>query len=497
MDNTVSDARQDFTCLAVDLGAESGRVAALSFEGEGATFRLLHRFGHAPLRGGDGLHWDLNALWEGILAGLRLASGMKPAPRSMGVDSWGVDTVLVDAQGTALRTPYSYRDPRSIAPRERLLARFGERELFRRNGLQAHSFNTIFQMAAHAQAHPEDFAAAHQLLLLPDYLHRRLGGRGVAERSNASTTGLLKAGRAQWDPELADAAGLPARLLAPLASEGESVGRMDPELASGLGLARLELILPPTHDTAAAVAAVPAQGGTDWAYLSSGTWSLLGCELPAPLLSDGAFSEGFANEGGVDGSTRFLKNIMGLWLLQRLRAELAPGMGYPELMELVDQAPACAGLVDAADPAFLDPPSMARALGEASGLGGAKLPSLLRCALDSLVLEYRHTLGALRRLTGRPLTRLHIVGGGSQNRWLCQRTADACGVTVLAGPAEAAALGNALIQARALGRFPNLAAMRAFSAQVAPPERYEPGDAGPWNDAYPRYLKLKERNRHA
>jgi rhamnulokinase len=485
-----------FLCLAVDLGAESGRVAAVLLQQRRFSLRVLQRFQHEPRLQAGLLAWDLDAIWDGILRGLEQAGKEGLRPASVGIDGWGVDHVLVDEIGRPTQPAHCYRDARGARGLARLRERISLEELYAVSGLGFQSFNTLSQLQAES---PAALAGARRLLLLPDHLHACLCGVAVAERSNASTTQLYDPRRGAWNRGLMERLEIPTRLFPDLAEPGTVLGPLRPELAQRLNLPGLQVALPATHDTASAVAAVPAQGprGT-WAYISSGTWSLMGLELDAPVLSPEAAALGMSNEAGVDGSTRFLRNISGLWLLQRLRAELAPGLPYAELMAQAQAAPPWQALFDVEHPSLLNPPSMAAAIRALCGNGApADLGGLARAALESLALEYRRSLGLLQRLSGCSVERLHIVGGGSQNDLLNRLTADACGLPVVAGPVEATALGNALMQARAFGHLESLQDARRVIAASVPLKTFIPSPSPAWEDAYRRYLSLKESRPHA
>jgi rhamnulokinase len=489
-------SQPSFLCLAVDLGAESGRVAAVLLQGRRLSLRVLHRFEHEPRLQAGILAWDLDALWAGILRGLEEAAKAGLRPRSVGVDGWGVDHVLVDEAGRPTQPAHCYRDTRGARGLSRLRQRIRLEELYPASGLGFQPFNTLSQLEAES---PAALAGAQRLMLLPDHLHERLCGVAVAEQSNASTTQLREPRARRWNSALMERLGLPARLFPPLAEPGTVLGPVLPALAERLRLPGLQVALPATHDTASAVAAVPALSprGT-WAFVSSGTWSLMGLELDAPVLSQEAAAYGMSNEGGVDGTTRFLRNLSGLWLLQRLRAELAPGLPYGELMALAQAAPAFRAVFDIEDASLLNPPSMAEAIRALCGAGApTDLGGLARVALESLALEYRRSLGLLQRLSGCSVERLHIVGGGCQNELLNRMTADACGLPVVAGPVEATALGNALMQARAFGRLEGLEDARRVVAASVPLKTFVPAPSPAWESAYRRYLSLKESRPHA
>jgi sugar (pentulose or hexulose) kinase len=478
---------------AVDLGATSGRVMAARIGPDELSLQELHRFPNGGVPVGASLFWDLLGIHREVLAGLGLIARSGPLD-GIGIDSWAVDYGLLDRDGELLGNPYSHRDPRTIGILEQVEQQVSASELYAVSGLQQLPFNTVFQLfAARGTAALE---AAHSLLLLPDLLGYWLTGEIGAERTNASTTGLLDIEAGTWSRDLACRLGLPWSILPPLRDAGTVIGPLRPEVASGLGLeSQVPVIAVGSHDTASAVVAVPA--GTDgFGYISSGTWSLVGLELDAPVLSEEARLADFTNEGGVDGTVRFLKNVMGLWVLSEcVKAWRDRGTPATDLASLLDGAGTAAPLrtvIDINDPTLLPPgsprdpmPERVAALARAAGEPLPDSPGdVTRCILDSLALAYRRHLRTAARLAGRDLDVVHVVGGGSQNHLLCQLTADALGVPVLAGPAEAAALGNALVQARTLGAdLPDLAAMRDLVRRTHAVRRHDPRAGLDWDSA--------------
>ena len=462
---------------AVDLGASGGRVIAGRVSAGGIELHEVSRFPNEPVRAGGTLHWDILRLHASVLTGLSAAAASFPLS-SAGIDSWGVDYGLLDASGTLVGNPVHYRDARTdgiTAP-----VPFGE--LYAVTGIQHLPFNTIYQLAA-ARGTPA-LSAARTLLLIPDLLAYWLTGLAGAEVTNASTTALLDVASRKWATGVMAGAGIDPGLFPPLRQPGDAIG---PVTATGGGLDGVPLIAVGSHDTASAVVAVPADG-PDFAYISSGTWSLVGMELPSPVLSDASREANFTNEAGIDGTIRYLRNVTGLWLLQ----ECVRHWGTPDLELLLAQAATEPGLrfaIDADDPVFLPPGDMPGRI--ASWLSSRGLPApaspaqAIRCVLDSLALAYRRALLDAQSLSGRHADVVHIVGGGSRNELLCQLTADATGLPVVAGPAEGTALGNVLVQARALGAAPgDLDGMRGLLRASVEPRRYVPsGDRGAWDAA--------------
>jgi rhamnulokinase len=461
---------------AVDLGASSGRVMT-GHLGAGLELTEVRRFVNRPVRVAGTLYWDILGLYGNVLDGLRAAGPVA----SIGIDSWAVDYGLLDHDGTLLGNPVHYRDSRTAGVMERLRADLGDAYLYDVTGLQFLPFNTIYQLAA------GDLGRAARLLMIPDLLAYWLTGVQGAEVTNASTTGLFDVRRHTWSAGLSRRLGLPADLLPPLREPGQMIGTLRADVAAETGLpASIPVLAVATHDTASAVAAVPATGDR-FAYISCGTWSLVGVELEAPLLGEAGRRANFTNEVGVDGTIRYLRNVMGLWPLQ----ESVRGWGDPDLAPLLEaaaQAPPLRSVVDPDDPEFLAPGDMPTRIAAHCGRTGQPAPqtpaATVRCILDSLALAHR---GAVRRagaLSGRPVDVVHLVGGGARNHLLCQLTADACGLPVVAGPVEATALGNILVQARAHGLVKDLAGMRDLVARTQPLRRYEPaGDESAWSAA--------------
>jgi len=470
---------------AVDLGAQSGRVAVGRFDGERLTVAEVHRFPNEPVRVRGTLHWDILSLYREVLAGLQAAASERID--SVGVDSWAVDFGLVDRQGRLIGNPVHYRDARTdgitieVTPQDRYAV----------TGIQYLPFNTIYHLAAAAWT--PALASARTLLLIPDLLAYWLTGAVGAEVTNASTTALLDVAERTWATGLMERAGIPPGLFPPLRQPGEMIGPVQgtPGLISADGTA-LPLIAVGSHDTASAVAAVPAEG-ENFAYISSGTWSLVGMELDRPVVTEASRAANFTNEAGIDGTVRYLRNVGGLWLLQECQRHW--GKAAPPVRELLRQAarePGLRFIIDADDPVFLPPDDMPGRIAAWLGQRGRPVPQtpaeFTRCILDSLAVAYRQALNDAQELSGRHADVVHVVGGGARNELLCQLTADATGLPVVAGPVEATALGNVLVQARARGAAPDsLAGLRALlrnSLTVTGLRRYSPsGDHRAWAKA--------------
>jgi len=479
---------------AVDLGATSGRVMTGEVGTDTLAVREAHRFPNGPVEvahdGGSTLRWDILGIYQQTLAGLRHAHAGGRVD-GIGIDSWAVDYGLLAGDGTLLSNPVCHRDPRTDGVMEKVLQTVSRREMYDVTGLQQLPFNTVYQLVS-ADGTPS-LDAAHTLLLLPDLLGYWLTGQRWAEATNASTTQLFDVRRRTWATDLARRLGIPVDILPPLREAGEVIGDVLPGVAAELGVERAgPVVAVASHDTASAVAGVPMKPGANAAYISSGTWSLVGVELDQAVLTDAAMEANFTNEGGVDGTIRFLRNVTGLWALsETMRAwELA---GEPaDLGRLLAEAadvPPLRCVVDIDAPAFLAPGDMTGRIEDACGISDQRAPSsraeLTRCILDSLALAYRRTVRMAAELSGRDVDVVHVVGGGAMNALLCRLTADACGVPVLAGPVEATALGNVLVQGRSLGApLPDLASMRDLVRRTHDMRRYEPSASDDaWDEA--------------
>ncbi|HEX3956109.1 MAG TPA: rhamnulokinase family protein [Trebonia sp.] len=458
----------DVVVAAVDLGASGGRViAARVSRGSVGDIELreVSRFPNEPVLAGGTLHWDILRLYGDVLSGLTAAAARFPLAGA-GIDSWGCDYGLLDASGALLGNPVHYRDART----DGLPAPVPLPDLYAATGIQHLPFNTVYQLAA-ARGTPV-LGAAATLLMIPDLLAYWLTGSVGAEVTNASTTALLDVATRKWATGLIGRAGIDPGLFPALRQPGDVIGLMTRTGTGAQALSAVPLVTVGSHDTASAVAAVPADG-PDFAYISSGTWSLVGMELTAPVLTRASLEANFTNEAGIDGTIRYLRNVTGLWLLQeclRHWGQAAPGSAAPSLDSLLDTAAAVEPLrfvIDADDPVFLPPGNMPGRITDWLSTRGLPVPGsppeVVRCVLDSLALAYRRALTAVQELSGRHADVVHVVGGGSRNELLCQLTADAAGLPVVAGPAEAAALGNVLVQARALGAAPgDLRGLRAL-----------------------------------
>ncbi|HVK44494.1 MAG TPA: rhamnulokinase family protein [Micropruina sp.] len=472
----------ELTVGAVDLGASSGRVIVGQLTSGIVTLHPVARFANRVVELPDGLHWNLLGLYGDMLAGLHDAAAQYPM-ESIAIDTWAVDYGLLDAAGSLVGSPFAYRDSRTARGVEAVHAQVPFDRLYRRNGLQFLPFNTLYQLAAEPGLDDAGPRRPERLLLVPDLLAYWLTGRQVAEYTNASTTGLVDARSRQWDDALIAELALPRGIFPELVQPGTAVGSLRAEVVEEVGI-DLQVLAAPTHDTASAVAGVPMDPARA-AYISCGTWGLVGVELPAPVLTDAARAANFTNEGGVDGTIRFLHNVMGLWVLtETLRVWRSRG-GSADLGTLLAAAaevPAPPHLVDLNDERFLPPGDMAVRIGEWLAERGLPQPgsdvAIVRLIVESLAEQFADAVRMSAELSGVPVEQIHMVGGGCQNRLLCQLTADRSGLPVVAGPVEATALGNVLIQARTHGRVGSLEDIRQVIARSFEPFRYTPRRRG-------------------
>lgn len=487
---------------AIDLGAESGRVMLARFDGRQLDLQEVHRYPNQPLLLRGHRFWNMPGLWDETLIGLRKARQAAGTLDSIGTDTWGVDYGLVDSHGSLSGNPYQYRDHRTDGVMEQVFARVPRDVLYQRTGIQFLPFNTLFQLYAHEQMQPGELARAHRLLLIPDLLHGWLCGSQVCERTNATTTQCWDPVARVWAIDILEQLALPTHILPPVVEPGTPLGSVVPALRDDPGAARI--IAPATHDTGSAIVAIPVQQPGNWGYISSGTWSLVGVELHQPVITPEALAANCTNEGGVFGTTRFLKNVMGLWLLQECQRSFARGgqmIDYDTLLASVDATPTFAALIDPDDPRFLAPQDMPEAINaylqEHRQAPLATPAAFARCIMESLVLRYREVFQQISRLTGTVINVVHVLGGGARNALLNQWLADALGRAVVAGPFEATALGNALMQLVGLGELHTLEEVRAI-AQRAPTQAFLPRNAYhvAWNDAGQHFSALVSSRIH-
>jgi len=491
----------DSLYIAVDLGAGSGRVFLAGVAPGELLLEEVRRFRYPPRESEGHLRWPLGEIFDEIKSGLRDAGArareLGRGVRSVGVDSWGVDYGLLDEAGRLVEDPVCYRDPRTEGVMEEVFARVPREEIFARTGVQFLAFNTLFQLYAHARAGlPSE---AELLLLIPDLLNFLLTGRPVTEYTNATTTQMVGARTGDWDRELLERLGLPVRLLQEIVPAGSDVALLAPDVADEVGLEGVRVVAPATHDTGSAVAGAPLREG--WAYISSGTWSLVGVERAEALIDDAAARHNFTNEGGAFGRVRFLKNVMGLWLFESCRKEWeSRGLDtdYERLLRDAAAIDDSAAFIFPDDPRLFNPASMtdaiARQLEETGQSAGADDPAALtRVILDSLAFRYASVLRTIESLTGRRPAGVQLVGGGSRNEYLNQATADASGLNVLAGPVEATVAGNVLVQATASGRFRSLEEARRHLAENVSLKEFEPRRSPCGEEAARRYAEVEAR----
>ena len=479
--------------LAIDLGASGGRVVSGSFDGRLLELEEIHRFENGPVAMGGELVWDLVRLWREVLDGLRAAAARHGRTvSSVGVDTWGVDFSLLTADDALVANPVCYRDARTrgmLAAAEKIVPRD---EIFAATGLQFMEINSLYQLLALKKRHPTLLAAADRLLMIPDLVHWLLSGERSNERTNASTSQCFDPQRRDWAFSMLDRFGLPRHVFGTIVEPGTDLGPLRPEVASETGLSGVRVVVPGTHDTASAVAAVPApeppSARPDWCYVSLGTWALVGAELDQPLVTPACLDRNFTNEGGVGGTTRLLKNVCGLWLVQQCRASwqrAGKEWSWDQLTALAAEATPLVTLVDPNDPSLVAPSDMPEAIRGLAKAAGEPVPettgAMVRAALESVAAAIRRTLAELDGLVGRRIGRVHVVGGGVKNALLCQMIADATNRPVVAGPVEATAIGNLLVQLLSRGGSVDLRAVRSVVRDSFELRHYEPRDAARWH----------------
>jgi rhamnulokinase len=482
---------------AVDLGAQSGRVALGRFDGGRLDVSDVHRFPNVPVRVGGTLHWDVLRLFRDTLDGLRAAaSGAKVD--SLAVDSWGVDFGLVDRRGRLLQNPVHYRDTRRTTAAESVFARVPPRELYERTGVQLLPINTVFELAAMAGEDDPALAAAETVLLIPDLLHHWLCGSRTAEFTNATTTQCHDPVAGSWAADLLERLRIPPRLFPEIVRPGTVLGPVTAEVTEATGLQGTSVVAVATHDTGSAVAAVPLRGSGS-VFLSVGTWSLVGVETDGPLIDEHTYAANLSNEGGVAGTFRLLRNVAGLWLVDECRRSWAlEGREYSfdEPLDLARRAPELRSFVDPNDPAFAAPGDMPARVVRYCLRTGQPEPdepgAVVRCLLESLALKHAQTVELLGEATGREPAELHVVGGGARNELLCDWTAQAAGLPVAAGPEEATLVGNVLVQAMALGELSTLSEAREVVRASFAPTTYEPAGSERWREARERFDRLTD-----
>ena len=476
------------TVLAVDLGAESGRVMAVKFDGNHLQLEELHRFPNKTVTINGTLHWDFLRLWSDIQTGIEKGKALNPA--SIGVDTWGVDFGLLDSQSSLIGNPVHYRDGRTTNMMETAFHKMPQADIFAQTGIQFMPINTLYQMLSLVESGSPQLQIANTFLTSPDLLNYWLTGTKVSEFSIATTTQLFNPTTGGWATEIMDKLGIPSHIFPEIVPPGTRLGAYE----------GIPVIAPACHDTGSAVAAMPTSSD-NFAYISSGTWSLMGLEVSAPVINEASLAANVTNEGGVFGTYRLLKNITGLWILQQCRQTWqAQGQeySYAQLVSLAEAADPLTAVFNPNDPRFLSPgdhPQRVQAYcDETNQLVPNNVGSIVRCVLESLAMTYRETLDTLRRLTGRPIDVVHIGGGGTQNHLLNQMAANATGLPVVTGPIEATVIGNALVQLITLGEIGSLRQARQIVAGMTELKRYEPEDTAVWDDMYGRYQQIIKKS---
>jgi rhamnulokinase len=481
--------------LAFDLGAESGRAVLGELRSGTLTLREVHRFSNDPVSYGESLHWDAPRLWHEMRTGL---AALRETPLAgIGVDTWGVDYALLGERLELIQNPYHYRDKRNAAAMAAVLQQLGKDEIYGMTGIQFLSINTIYQLAAARRLKPRLLSSADRFVMMPDLFNLWLTGRAVSELTNATTTQLVDARTRTWAAALMAHLELPSHLAPPIVEAGSIIGPLLPHISPHASLAGTPVVASASHDTASAVAAITARDDT--AFISSGTWSLVGIELDAPVLTPEAMRLYFSNEGGVGGTTRLLKNVMGVWMLQSCRRQWQQNgrpFEYAELTRAAAEAGGLQHLVDPDDSSFTAPDSMTDAIDRFCARTGQPPPGspgeYARAILDSLALKYRLVIRDIETAAGRSIRQIRVIGGGSKNAVLNQFTADATGCRVIAGPAEATAAGNIGVQLIATGRAASLADARALIDRSFPTDVFEPRDPDPWNREFVRFQQYCE-----
>ncbi len=490
--------------LAVDLGASSGRVVAGLLRSDRLTLQEVHRFENGPVVANGRMYWDLLAQWTQIQQGLQAAAAQfGDQIVSVGVDTWGVDFGLLGRGGELLGNPYHYRDRRTVGMFDKAFRIVPRDQIFAETGLQFMELNSLYQLLAMKLADSPLLDIAERLLMVPDLFHWLLTGVAANEFTDVSTTQLYNPVTRDWSWKLIEQFGFPNQIFGPIVPPGTNLGPVQADVAESTGLRGVQVVLPGSHDTASAVMAVPASSvagaAPDWCYISSGTWSLMGVESPQPVVTDKCRQLNFTNEGGVGDTIRLLKNIAGLWLLQECRRnwnQSGNAYGWSDLVHAAQHAAPLVSLIDPDDPSLVAPKDMPAQIQAQCRANGQPVPetpgAMVRCILESLALRYRMVLGWLRELTGSRIETIHIVGGGTQNQLLSQMAADACNCRVIAGPVEATAIGNVMVQATTAGDVAGIAEARELIRRSFEVVEYTPQSPAAWDDAYGRFQQLTQ-----
>ena len=485
--------------IAVDLGAESGRVMLGSVSADKLVLEEIHRFNNGPIQEGGALRWDFKRLLSEVKIGINKAVKTAGAQvLGIGIDSWGVDFGLLDADGKLIENPYHYRDSQTNGMMEKAFKLMSKREIYENTGLQFMQFNSVYQLLAMRLANSIALAKAKNLIFIADLFSYYLCGKIFAEYTLASTSQFMDMRTSRWSKKVLDGLSLPAGILPKIVRPGTVVGQLSAKIGRELGCGPIGVIATGSHDTASAVAAVPAVEDTNWAYLSSGTWSLMGVEVPQAVINEKSFKYEFTNEGGVENTIRLLKNIMGLWLMQECKRQWqieGADLSYAELSAMAEKAEPFAGHIDVDDSGFLAPGDMPKRINNYLTRTGQKpiddKGQMIRMILEALAFKYRLVLARIEDVIGKAVDCLHIVGGGMQNELLNQFTANATGKKVIAGPAEATATGNILMQARATGQIKTLAEAREIVRRSFDLKEYQPQEASVWEERFNELKCLK------
>ncbi len=487
--------------LAFDLGAESGRAFLGTLDEHGRLeISELHRFPNSMVNFQDGLHWDTRRLYGEMLNGMRIcAANHTKSPVSIGIDTWGVDFALLDAQGVLIGEPFAYRDRRHQKAMEEFLAEMPRGRLYQLTGIQLIPINSVFQLYAMALEQSPQLMRATDLLFIPDLFNYLFTGIKKSEFTIATTSQLYNPVAGGWDAEIFENLSISRDMMQEIVPPGTTLGDLAENIALQTGLNKVPVVATASHDTAAAVAAVPASS-ENFAYVSSGTWSCMGIESPTPVIDERTLKYNITNEGGVCRTFRLLKNIVGLWLLQECKREWSASREYTydELIGIAENTSPFEAILDPDWPQFLNPASMTLAIREFCQKTGQPVPQdigqFVHVILQSLALAYRYVLEQLSEISGQEITQIHIIGGGSQNHLLCQLAADVTGLQVYAGPVEATAIGNILVQAMTFGRVSSLEELRKVVRQSFPVNLYEPQPAADWDETYERFVRLKQKD---
>jgi len=483
--------------IAVDLGAESGRVMLGSLLPDKLVLQEIHRFGNGPIEENGSLHWDFKMLLSEVKTGIgKAAKQAEGEIEGIGVDSWGSDYGLIDADGKLIENPYCYRDSRTEDMQEKAFELMPKRQIYENTGIQFMRFNNLYQLLAAKLNTPEMLAKAKNVILTADLFSYHLCGVIYSEYTLASTSQLMNTRTGQWSKVIFDKLSLPIDIMPNIVKPGKVVGRLTEEVADQIGCSRIPVIAIGSHDTALAVAAVPA-GNNKWAYLSCGTWSLMGIETPQPIINDKTFEYQFTNEGGVENTIRLLKNIIGLWLVQECKKQWQKegiDLSYSELTDMAKKAKPFIAHINPDHDEFYSPGDMPKKINDYLAETGQKIiddkGQMIRAILENLAFRYRWVIDRIEEITGQQLDCLHIVGGGIQNELLCQFTANAIGKKVIAGPIEATASGNILMQAKATGQIQSLARLRKIVRNSFELKEYQPQQASPWEEQYGKIIEM-------